>query len=89
MKIEDKSALLVIDIQQEDFVGMKEDDTENPAYICIRNAKRCWMFSGQKDFPLSKSKRYTAKIMWISGVNWTVRKACIVWKTPLIRTMRN
>lgn len=26
MKIEDKSALLVIDIQQEDFVGMKEND---------------------------------------------------------------
>lgn len=40
MKIEDKSALLVIDIQQEDFVGMKENDTDNPAYACIHNAKK-------------------------------------------------
>lgn len=40
MNIDKKSALLVIDIQQEDFIEMKENDIENPAWDCIRNAKR-------------------------------------------------
>ena len=40
MNIDKKSALLVIDIQQEDFKEMKENDIENPAWDCIRNAKR-------------------------------------------------
>lgn len=40
MNIDKKSALLVIDIQQEDFKEMKENNIENPAWDCIRNAKR-------------------------------------------------
>ena len=40
MNIDKKSALLVIDIQQEDFIEVKENDIENPAWDCIRNAKR-------------------------------------------------
>lgn len=40
MKIEEKSALLVIDIQQEDFKEMREDNFGDTAWSCIRNAKR-------------------------------------------------
>ncbi len=40
MKIEEKSALLVIDIQQEDFKEMREDNFNDPEWNCIRNAKR-------------------------------------------------
>ena len=40
MNIDKKSALLVIDIQQEDFKEMNENNIENPAWDCIRNAKR-------------------------------------------------
>ena len=40
MKIEKNSALLVIDIQQEDFKQMREDNMHDPQWDCIRNAKR-------------------------------------------------
>ena len=40
MKIEERSALLVIDIQQEDFKEMSADNMDDPAWDCIRNAKR-------------------------------------------------
>ena len=40
MKIEEKSALLVIDIQQEDFVEMNESNMDAPEWECIRNAKK-------------------------------------------------
>lgn len=40
MKIEENSALLVIDIQQEDFKEMKGDHLNAPEWNCIRNAKR-------------------------------------------------
>ncbi len=40
MKIDEKSALLVIDIQQEDFKDMREDNMDDPAWTCIRNGKR-------------------------------------------------
>ena len=56
MKIEDKSALLVIDIQQEDFVGMKENDTDNPAYACIHNAKKVLDVFRAKGLPVIQIK---------------------------------
>ena len=40
MYIAEHSALLVIDIQQEDFQEMKEENWEEPRWDCIRNAKR-------------------------------------------------
>ncbi|EET60817.1 isochorismatase family protein [Marvinbryantia formatexigens DSM 14469] len=40
MKIEERSALLVIDIQQEDFMEMNESNMDDPRWECIRNAKR-------------------------------------------------
>lgn len=40
MRIEPNSALLVIDIQKEDFMGLNEDNINNPEWDCIRNAKR-------------------------------------------------
>lgn len=44
MKIEKTSALLVIDIQQEDFKEMTEDNMNSPMWDCIRNAKRVLEF---------------------------------------------
>lgn len=35
MKIEEKSALLVIDIQQENFVEMNESNMDAPEWECI------------------------------------------------------
>lgn len=40
MKIEKNSALLVIDIQQEDFKELRADNIDEPRWECIRNAKR-------------------------------------------------
>ena len=40
MQIEQNSALLVIDIQQEDFKELREDNVDSPEWECIRNAKR-------------------------------------------------
>ena len=40
MKINKKSALLVIDIQQEDFREMTPENADAPEWDCIRNAKR-------------------------------------------------
>lgn len=40
MKLEQDCALLVIDIQQEDFVEMNESNWDDPRWDCIRNGKR-------------------------------------------------
>ena len=40
MKISKKSALLVIDIQQEDFREMTTENVDAAEWDCIRNAKR-------------------------------------------------
>ena len=40
MKIEKSSALLVIDIQQDDFTDMNESNRGEPRWDCIRNARR-------------------------------------------------
>lgn len=56
MTIEKNSALLVIDIQQEDFIGMKPEDTENPAWNCIRNAKKVLDIFRAKKLPVIQVK---------------------------------
>lgn len=56
MKIEERSALLVIDIQQEDFKGMTEDNMDNPAWDCIRNAKRVLDVFRAKKLPVIQIK---------------------------------
>lgn len=56
MNIDKKSALLVIDIQQEDFIEMKENDIENPAWDCIRNAKRVLDVFRKNGLPVIKVK---------------------------------
>lgn len=56
MKIEERSALLVIDIQQEDFVEMKEDDLNNPAWDCIRNSKRVLDVFRERKLPVIQIK---------------------------------
>lgn len=40
MKLEQNSALLVIDIQQADFLEMTQENINDSAWDCIRNAKR-------------------------------------------------
>lgn len=40
MKIERTAALLVIDIQQEDFAAMTPQNMDAPQWACIRNARR-------------------------------------------------
>ena len=40
MKIEKNCALLVIDIQQEDFMEMNESNIDEPRWNVIRNGKR-------------------------------------------------
>ena len=49
MKLGTNCALLVIDIQQEDFQNMTPDNLADPAWDCIRNAKRVLdVFRGKK-----------------------------------------
>lgn len=40
MKLEKNCALLVIDIQQEDFMEMNENNMNDPRWAVIRNGKR-------------------------------------------------
>ena len=40
MKLGTNCALLVIDIQQEDFQTMTADNLSDPAWACVRNARR-------------------------------------------------
>ena len=56
MKIEKNSALLVIDIQQEDFKEMREENWNDPAWDCIRNAKRVLDVFRKKKLPVIQIK---------------------------------
>ena len=56
MKIAESSALLVIDIQQEDFREMREDNLNDPAWDCIRNAKRVLDVFRAKKLPVIQIK---------------------------------
>lgn len=61
MKIAERSALLVIDIQQEDFREMREDNLNDPAWDCIRNAKRVLDVFEQRSCPSSRLKKSTGR----------------------------
>lgn len=56
MKIEKNCALLVIDIQQEDFKGLREDNLNDPEWACIRNAKRVLDIFRTKKLPVIQIK---------------------------------
>ena len=56
MKIEKNSALLVIDIQQEDFREMNEYNQNDPKWQCIRNAKRVLDVFRKKNLPVIQIK---------------------------------
>lgn len=56
MKIEKNSALLVIDIQQEDFKEMREENWDDHAWDCIRNAKRVLDVFRKKKLPVIQIK---------------------------------
>lgn len=52
MKLEKSSALLVIDIQQEDFVDMNESNRDDSRWDCIRNARRVLDVFRKKGLPV-------------------------------------
>ena len=54
--IDNKSALLVIDIQEEDFKDMNEDNFDAPEWQCIRNAKRVLDVFRNKKLPVIQIK---------------------------------
>ncbi|HIT64701.1 MAG TPA: cysteine hydrolase [Candidatus Ventrimonas merdavium] len=56
MKLEANCALLVIDIQQEDFKEMREDRIQDPEWDCIRNAKRVLDVFRAKGLPVIQIK---------------------------------
>lgn len=56
MKLEENCALLVIDIQQEDFKEMREDRIQDPEWACIRNAKRVLDVFRAKGLPVIQIK---------------------------------
>ena len=56
MKIEKNCALLVIDIQQEDFIKLQKYDFNHPAWNCIRNAKRVLDVFRSKKLPIIQIK---------------------------------
>lgn len=56
MQIEERSALLVIDIQQEDFKELREDNLNDPKWDCIRNGKRVLDVFRAKKLPVIQIK---------------------------------
>lgn len=56
MKLEKNCALLVIDIQQENFVDMNERNMEAPEWACIRNARRVLEVFRKKRLPVIQIK---------------------------------
>ena len=63
MEIRENSVLLVIDIQQEDFVGMDETNFDDPAWTCIRNARRVLDVFRAKGLPVIQVKEVHRKDM--------------------------
>lgn len=56
MKIEKNSALLVIDIQQEDFKNMNETNINSSEWDCIKNAKKVLDIFRAKKLPVIQIK---------------------------------
>lgn len=56
MKLEGKCALLVIDIQQEDFMEMNETNIDEPRWDVIRNGKRVLDVFRAKKLPVIQIK---------------------------------
>ena len=56
MKLEQDCALLVIDIQQEDFIEMNKSNWDDPRWDCIRNGKRVLDVFRKKGLPVIQIK---------------------------------
>ena len=56
MQIEQNSALLLIDIQQEDFKELRQDNFNSPEWACIKNAKRVLDVFRAKKLPIIQIK---------------------------------
>ena len=89
MKLSKSCALLVIDIQQDDFMEMNENNMGDPRWSVIRNSKRVLDVFRKKSCRLFKSKNVTAQTWWTSGANWTALRIFTAWKTARKTTMLN
>lgn len=89
MKIEKNSALLVIDIQQEDFKQMREDNMHDPQWDCIRNAKRVLDVFRAKKLPVIQIREVHRPDMLTSGGSWTAPRGFTVWRILPIPITRN
>lgn len=56
MELEQHCALLVIDIQQEDFAEMNEGNWEDPRWDCLKNGKRVLDVFRRKGLPVIQIK---------------------------------
>lgn len=56
MKLDKNCALLVIDIQQEDFMEMNESNMDDPRWACLRNGKRVLDVFRAKKLPVIQVK---------------------------------
>lgn len=81
MKLEKNCALLVIGIQQEDFMEMNENNMNDPRWAVIRNGSGSWMYSGQRSCPSFRSRSAAVLTWWTSAGSWTAPRASTAWKT--------
>ena len=89
MEIEKTSALLVIDIQQEEFLDMPEDLEEAakaPRWDTILKGKRVLDVFRKKGLPVIQVKEVHREDMVDFGANLTAPKACTASKRRRIRT---
>ena len=89
MKLEANCALLVIDIQQEDFKEMREDRIQDPEWACIRNAKRVLDVFRAKGLPVIQIKEVHRADMVDFGRELDGSEGSTVWRilpTPITRS---
>ena len=73
MNLEKNCALLVIDIQQEDFVEMNDTNADSPRWNCIRNARRILDVFRAKNLPIIQIKEcHRIDMMEMKGASCTM-----------------
>lgn len=86
-EIREKSALLVIDIQQEDFMEMNENNMGDPRWAVIRNGKRVLDVFRAKKLPVIQIKECHRPDMVDFGRELDGSEGFTAWKTVRRTTM--
>ena len=86
-EIREKSALLVIDIQQEDFMEMNENNMGDPRWTVIRNGKRVLDVFRAKKLPVIQIKECHRPDMVDFGRELDGSEGFTAWKTVRRTTM--